>query len=115
MSNQTCCSRAYEKRGQLRPASCSRGERTALHIRARRAVALEMVRLKGSTHIEIGGMKMAELIRRNEPLLTRWDPLEVMRDLAGWDPFQQLGTALVPAGFVAARAFSPSFEICETP
>ena len=50
---------------------------------------------------------MAELIRRSEPLLARWDPLEMVRDLAAWDPFQRLD--------VGARTFTPSLEICETP
>ncbi len=59
---------------------------------------------------------MAELIRRSdvEPRLTRWDPFEEMRDLASWEPFQQLDTVFTTPGSLG-RAFSPSFEVRETP
>jgi len=51
----------------------------------------------------------------NKPTLpaawpTRWEPIRLMRDLMGWDPFREIEpfAPQFPAGFV------PSFEIKET-
>jgi HSP20 family protein len=59
---------------------------------------------------------MADLSRRREaePRLTRWDPLEVMRDLESWDPLQQIERIFTPV-LAGQRMFSPSFDVRETP
>jgi HSP20 family protein len=63
---------------------------------------------------------MANLIRRRregeEPFAplahgVRRDPLQLMRDLLRWDPFQEMG-ALAPLG--GRAIFAPDFEVKET-
>src|SRR5262249_12351028 len=55
-----------------------------------------------------GGNQMAEVLRRNDPFLTRWEPLSrdpfgLATDLSLWEPVQRLG-----------RVFTPSFEVRDT-
>jgi len=60
---------------------------------------------------------MANLIRRNEqqretlPATSGWEPLRLMRELLGWDPFAEM----VPSGMGGEPVlFTPRFEVKET-
>ena len=59
---------------------------------------------------------MENLIRRTEPreealMPSRWDPLRMMREMLGWDPFRAMERALLPSERVV---FAPDFEVKET-
>ena len=59
---------------------------------------------------------MAQIVRRTTPELVRLphlDPLQIMRDLTGWDPFREMTTS---TPFVSGPlvAFAPQFEVKET-
>src|SRR5713226_9604827 len=54
---------------------------------------------------------MADIIRRTNPELSHVDPLQIMRDLMGWDPFREM-TPFVSRAPMAA--FAPQFEVKET-
>jgi HSP20 family protein len=57
---------------------------------------------------------MANIIRGSEseraPLTTGWEPLRVMRELLGWDPFAEM----LPALRGETVTFAPKFEVHET-
>jgi len=59
------------------------------------------------------------IVRRQEqpqPALARvtpWDPFQMMRDWARWDPFAEMGTMLPPAG--TRNVFVPDVDVQETP
>jgi len=57
------------------------------------------------------------IMRRNEnaPVTRRsreWDPLQTMRDLIGWDPFQEMAPRLWRGE--ERLAFAPAFDVKET-
>ncbi len=54
---------------------------------------------------------MADIIRRTNPELSHVDPLQIMRDLMGWDPFREM-TPYVSRAPLAP--FAPQFEVKET-
>ena len=59
---------------------------------------------------------MAHLIRRTTPELAHLshiDPLQIMRDLTGWDPFREMTTS-TPFVSRPLVAFTPQFEVKET-
>jgi len=59
---------------------------------------------------------MAHLIHRTTPELAHLshvDPLQIMRDLTGWDPFREM-TTLTPFVPRSLAAFTPQFEVKET-
>jgi HSP20 family protein len=57
---------------------------------------------------------MANLIRRSDPSTqtpAAWEPLQLMRELLGWDPFAEM----MPAPSARREtAFAPRFEVKET-
>ena len=57
---------------------------------------------------------MANLIRRNEQpqqqIIPTWEPLRIMRELMGWDPFGEM----LPSWNREAMEFAPRFEVKET-
>jgi HSP20 family protein len=57
-------------------------------------------------------MTMANIIRRNENVMPEvgWEPLRVMRDLIGWDPFAEM----LPSLTRQMPVFAPMFEVKET-
>src|SRR5713101_5720638 len=59
---------------------------------------------------------MAHIVRRTTPELahlSHLDPLQIMRDLTGWDPFREM-TTLTPLVSRPLAAFAPQFEVKET-
>ncbi len=59
---------------------------------------------------------MAHIVRRTTPELahlSHLDPLQIMRDLTGWDPFREM-TTLPPFVSRPLAAFAPQFEVKET-
>jgi len=59
---------------------------------------------------------MAHLIRRTTPELAdlpQLDPLQIMRDLTGWDPFRET-TTFTPFVSRPLVTFAPQFEVKET-
>ena len=59
---------------------------------------------------------MAHIVRRTTPELahlSHLDPLQIMRDLTGWDPFREMTTFTAFASRPLA-AFAPQFEVKET-
>src|SRR5713101_7936751 len=59
---------------------------------------------------------MAHIVRRTPPELahlSHLDPLQIMRDLTGWDPFREM-TTLPPFVCRPLAAFAPQFEVKET-
>ncbi len=59
---------------------------------------------------------MAHIVRRTTPELARLpylDPLQIMRDLTGWDPFREITTS-TPFVSRPVVAFAPQFEVKET-
>ena len=57
---------------------------------------------------------MADIVRRGPGtgfVTGRWDPFGMMREMAGWDPFKELGRGMAPS-FPAE--FAPAFELKET-
>src|SRR5262245_59831291 len=67
-----------------------------------------------TTDERIGGVIMANIIRRPEPRggqqVSPWEPYRLMRDLFDWEPFGEM-RALERAQLMA---FVPSFEVKET-
>lgn len=54
---------------------------------------------------------MANIIRRDEGGVERaWEPLRMMRELMGWDPFAEM----LPSMTRPAALFAPTFEVKET-
>src|SRR5690348_1559997 len=54
---------------------------------------------------------MANLVRRNqEQLPGLWEPMRLMRDMLGWDPF----TEMLPSVGQNEVVFAPRFEVKET-
>src|SRR6266852_5762591 len=59
---------------------------------------------------------MAHIVRRTTPELahlSHLDPLQIMRELTGWDPFREM-TTLTPLVSRPLAAFAPQFEVKET-
>ena len=59
---------------------------------------------------------MAHIARRTTPELAHFshlDPLQIMRDLTGWDPFREM-TTFPPFVSSPLAAFAPQFEVKET-
>ncbi len=59
---------------------------------------------------------MAHIVRRPTPELVHLpylDPLQIMRDLTGWDPFREITTS-TPFVSRPSVAFAPQFEVKET-
>ncbi len=59
---------------------------------------------------------MAHIIRRTTPELahlSHLDPLQIMRDLTGWDPFREM-TTFTPFVSRPLVPYAPQFEIKET-
>src|SRR5713101_367525 len=59
---------------------------------------------------------MAHIVRRTTPELahlSHLDPLQIMRDLTGWDPFREM-TTLPPFVSRPLAVFAPQFEVKET-
>jgi HSP20 family protein len=59
---------------------------------------------------------MTHIVHRTTPELARLphlDPLQIMRDLTGWDPFREM-TTLTPFVSRPLPAFAPQFEVKET-
>ncbi len=54
---------------------------------------------------------MANLVRRTQAQTPiAWEPLRLMRDMMGWDPFAEMLPSVTPSEVV----FAPSFEVKET-
>lgn len=58
---------------------------------------------------------MTDILVRKEDdkpaqITTAWDPMRLMRDLMGWDPFREM----MPLGPQGTAGFMPSFEVKET-
>ena len=53
-----------------------------------------------------GGENLSSLTRRD------WEPLRLMREILGWDPFREIAPVLSPQG--GSGAFAPAFEVKET-
>jgi HSP20 family protein len=59
---------------------------------------------------------MAHIVRRTTPELAQLphlSPLQIMRDLTGWDPFQEM-TTFAPFVSRPPVTFAPQFEVKET-
>ena len=56
---------------------------------------------------------MAHIDRRFTPERAHLDPLQVLRDLTGWDPFREM-TTFTPSASRRPAPFAPQFEVKET-